>query len=45
MKNGNPSLIRWNGIRIRHITDQVIGLTTVSPNITEQKKKTKEKIK
>jgi PAS domain S-box-containing protein len=38
-KTGEPFWIQWNGIRIKdNYTDQVIGLATVSPNITERKK-------
>ncbi|MEZ7500580.1 PAS domain S-box protein [Flavobacterium sp. Arc3] len=44
-KTGIPFWIHWNGIRIKDtVTDQVIGLATVSPNITERKKY-EEKIK
>ncbi|MGO4820716.1 MULTISPECIES: PAS domain-containing sensor histidine kinase [unclassified Flavobacterium] len=44
-KTGKPFWIQWNGIRIKdRITDQVIGLATVSPNITERKKN-EEKIR
>ncbi|NRS88177.1 PAS domain S-box-containing protein [Flavobacterium sp. 7E] len=36
---GEPFWVQWNGIKIKdQVTNQVIGIATVSPNITERKK-------